>query len=58
MMAIAAIEKVGLGTADVGAKAKAMGLLQASASRTAWEPETRARAQDAAAKIQASVRQP
>lgn len=57
MMAVAAMEKIGLGTEDVGAKAKAMGLLQAFASRGGWEPEARARAQDGAAAIQASVRQ-
>lgn len=57
MMAVAAMEKIGLGTADVGAKAKAMGLLQAYASRGGWEPEARTRAQEAAGAIQASVRQ-
>jgi hypothetical protein len=52
------MEKVGLGADDVGAKAKAMGLLQAYASRSGWEPEARKRAQDGAARVQASVRQP
>jgi hypothetical protein len=42
----------------VSTKAKAMGLLQAYASRGSWEPEARARAQNAAASVQASVRLP
>jgi hypothetical protein len=58
MMAVAAMEKVGLAAADVGTKAKAMGLLQAYATRSGWEPEARSRAQNAAARVQASVRQP
>jgi hypothetical protein len=58
MMAVAAVEKVGLAAADVGTKAKAMGLLQAYGSRGSWEPEARARAQNAAAKVEASVRKP
>ena len=41
-----------------GTKAKAMGLLQAYASRGSWEPEARARAQNAAASVQATVRRP
>ena len=58
MMAVAAMEKVGLDAADVGSKAKAMGLLQAYAARTGWEPEARKRARDAATRVEASVRQP
>jgi hypothetical protein len=58
MLAVAAMEKIGLDAADVGAKAKAMGLLQAYAARSGWEPEAKKRAQDGAAKIQATVRQP
>lgn len=56
MMAIAAMEKVGLDASAVGAKAKAMGLLQAYGTRSGWEPEAKKRAQDAAARIQATVR--
>jgi hypothetical protein len=58
MMAVAAMEKIGLGISDVGAKAKAMGLLQAYASRGGWEAEARTRAQDAARAIEATLRQP
>jgi hypothetical protein len=56
MMGIAAMEKIGLGASDIAGKAKAMGLLQAYASRNGWENEAKTRAQDAAARIQASVK--
>ena len=56
MMAVAAMEKVGIDAGDVGVKAKAMGLLQAYAGRNGWEPEAKKRAQDAAARVQATVR--
>ena len=56
MMGIAAMEKIGLDAPDVAGKAKAMGLLQAYASRNGWENEAKTRAQNAAARIQSSVR--
>ena len=56
MMAIAAMEKVGLDAMDVSTKAKAMGMLQAYASRGNFEPEARRRAQEAAARIEASLK--
>jgi hypothetical protein len=57
MMAIGAVERVGRNAADVGTKAKAMGLLQAYAARSGWEPEAKARALDAASKIEASLKE-
>jgi hypothetical protein len=56
MLAVVAMERAGLDAMDIGAKAKAMGLLQAYASRGGGEPEARRRAQDAAAAIQASMK--
>ena len=56
MMAVAAMEKIGVDASDVGVKAKAMGLLQAYAGRSGWEPEAKRRAQDAAARVQATVK--
>ena len=56
MMAVAALEKIGVDAADVAAKAKAMGLLQAYAARGGWEQEAKRRAQDAAAKVQATLK--
>jgi hypothetical protein len=47
MMAIVAVERVGIDASDVGTKAKAMGVLQSYAARSRWEPEARNRAQDA-----------
>ena len=58
MMAIAAVERVGRSAPEVGIKAKAMGLLQAYAARGGWEPEAKARALEAASKIEASIKAP
>ncbi len=57
MMAIAALEKIGVEASEVRTKAKAMGLLQSYASKTGWEPEARRRAEEAATKIQNSMKQ-
>lgn len=56
MMALWAVERVGLHAAEVGTKARAMGLLQAYAAKGGWEPEARARAQQGAAAIQNSLK--
>lgn len=56
MMAVAAGEKIGLHATGVGAKAKAMGLLQSYAAKDGWEPEARRRARDAAAAIQSQIK--
>ena len=58
MMVVAAMEKVGLDAMDTSTKAKAMGLLQAYAGRGNFEPEARRRAQEAAARIEASLKRP
>jgi hypothetical protein len=58
MMAVAAMEKIGRDATQIGTKAKAMGLVQAYASRGNWEPEARRRAQEAASRIEASMKQP
>lgn len=56
MMAVAAIEKIGVDANDVAAKAKAMGLLQAYGVRSGWEPEARQLAVDAAARVQRTLK--
>jgi hypothetical protein len=56
MMAVAAVEKIGLDASEVGTKARAMGLLQSYANRGGWEPEAKKRAQDAASAIQTSMK--
>jgi hypothetical protein len=56
MMAVAAVERIGIHAEGVGTKARAMGLLQACAADDGWEPEARARATAGAAAIQARIR--
>lgn len=56
MMAIVALERIGLDASDIGTKAKAMGLLQSYVARSGWEPAARKRAQDAATAIQNSMK--
>lgn len=57
MMAVAAAEKIGLNAPEAKTKAKAMGLLHSYAAKSGWEPEARERAQQAAARIQAGMKQ-
>ena len=56
MLAVVALERIGRDASDLGTKAKAMGLLQAYAARSGWEPEARKRAQEAASRIEASTK--
>jgi len=58
MMAVAAVEKIGLGASGVLTKSKAMGILQSYAAKSSWEPEAKRRAQEAAANIQSSIKEP
>ena len=58
MMALAAVERVGLEASGVRTKAKAMGLLQSYATRGNWEPEAKRRAQEAASAIEKSMKEP
>lgn len=56
MMAMAAVERIGVDANDVGIKAKALGLAQTYAASQGWESEARARATDAAAAIRATIK--
>ena len=56
MMALAAIEKIGTDTNDVGARASAMGLLKVYANKNGWEPAAKKWAEEAAARVQKTVR--
>ena len=56
MMAVVAVERIGTEATDIGIKAKAMGTLQAYASKDQWEPEARRFAGEAASRIQASMK--
>lgn len=56
MMAVVAVERIGVEASEPGTKAKAMGLAQAAAGKSGWEPEAKKRAQDAATHIQNSMK--
>jgi hypothetical protein len=57
LMAVVAVERIGATASDIATKSKAMGLLQSYASKGSWEPEAKRRAQEAAARIQNSMKQ-
>ncbi|MBI3048613.1 MAG: hypothetical protein HYY76_09935 [Acidobacteria bacterium] len=57
MMAVRAVEKIGVEASEIGTKAKAMGLLQSYAARSGWEPEAKKRAQEASSNIQNSMKE-
>jgi len=58
MMAVVAVERVGLTASEIGTKARAMGLMQSYGSKGGWEPEAQRRAQQAASNIQNSMKKP
>lgn len=55
LMAVVAVERIGVEAKQVGTKSKAMGLMQSYATRSGWEPEARKRALEASTKIQNSI---
>ncbi len=57
MMAVVAMERIGRDVNDVGAKAKAMGVLRVFSDTSGWEPEAKKRAQEGAAAIQATLKE-
>src|SRR5262249_39279443 len=56
MMAVVAVERIGVESTETGAKAKAMGILQSYAGKGGWEPEAKRRAEEAVAAIQNSMK--
>lgn len=56
MMAVAAVERIGVESPEAGAKGKAMALLQSYSGRSAWEPEAKRRAEEAVAVIRSSMK--
>jgi hypothetical protein len=56
MMAVVAVERIGMEATEVGTKAKAMGMMQSYANKGSWEPEAKKRASDAALRIQNSIK--
>lgn len=55
MMAVVAVERIGMEATEVTTKAKAMGMMQSYANKGGWEPEAKKRAGEAAMKIQNSM---
>jgi len=58
MMAVMAVERIGVESSETAAKAKAMGVLQSYAGKGSWEPEAKRRAEEAVAAIRGSMREP
>ena len=56
MMAVAEVEKLGVAASGDATKAKAVGMLQAYANNSSWEPEARSRASEGAARIQSTMK--
>ena len=56
-MAVVEVERLGVYAPEIGTKAKAMGMLQAGANNSQWEPEARHRAAEGAAQVQNSMKQ-
>jgi hypothetical protein len=56
MMAVAAVERIGVESSETAAKARAMGLLQSYAGKSTWEIEAKHRAEEAVAAIQSSMK--
>lgn len=57
LMAVVAVERIGVAAPDIAVKSKAMGLMQSYANKGGWEPEAKKRAQEAATRIQNSIKQ-
>lgn len=55
LMAVVALERLGSQAPNVATKAKALGMLQAAANSSGWEPEAKNRVAEAAGKIQRSM---
>lgn len=55
MMAVVAVERIGMEATEVGTKAKAMGMMQSYANNGGWEPEAKKRASQAVLRIQNSM---
>jgi hypothetical protein len=56
MMAVAAVERIGMEATGTAVKAKAMGLMRSYAGKSGWETEARNRASLAATVIERTLR--
>jgi len=57
LMAVVAIERIGMEASEIATKSKAMGLLQSYPNKGSWEPEAKRRAQEASSRIQSSIKE-
>lgn len=57
LMAVVAVERIGIEASQIRTKAKAMALLQSYAGKGSWEPEAKKRANEAASNIQNSMKE-
>jgi hypothetical protein len=57
MFAVAAVERIGIESSDMTTKTKALVLLRTYGNKSIWEPEAKARANEAAARIEATMKQ-
>jgi len=57
LMAVVAVERIGIEASEIRTKAKAMALLQSYAGKGSWEPEARKRANEAALNVQNSMKE-
>ncbi len=55
LMAVVAVERIGLQSTSVATKAKAMGILRACMAKGGWEPEAKRRAEEADNNIKKSI---
>lgn len=58
LMAVVAVERIGVLAQGVAVKSRALGVLSAYGSKSGWEPEARERARFGAARVQGTVREP
>ncbi|HEU5401026.1 MAG TPA: hypothetical protein VFU86_06690 [Terriglobales bacterium] len=56
MMAVVAVERIGMEATEVATKAKALGMMQSYSSKGSWEPEAKKRANEAVLRIQNSMK--
>ncbi|HYK88071.1 MAG TPA: hypothetical protein VE398_04845 [Acidobacteriota bacterium] len=56
MMAILAVERIGVEASEIRTKARAMGLMQTASEQGSWEPEAKSRAAEAAKKIEGTMK--
>jgi hypothetical protein len=57
MMAVVAVERIGVDASTTATKARALGMLRSYAGKSIWEPEAKRRAEQAATAVQNSMKE-